>query len=55
MCAELQAKQNNPYDVTIERVNKNLLYFKEENWKKTAASVNINEYTQKYHAKLSKI
>jgi hypothetical protein len=45
---ELEQKQMKPFDSAVERIIKNLHFFKENEFKSTMATIKINEITQKY-------
>jgi hypothetical protein len=50
--AELEAKQNKPFDQAIDRINRNLQFFKDTEYKASIGAINHKEIIHKYDGKL---
>ncbi len=48
LCENLQQKQKAPFAPTVERIAKNLTFFKESEYKSAHAGINTAEIVQKY-------
>lgn len=53
--AELENKQVKPFDQVIERISKNLQFFKDAEYKASIGNINPKEVMHKYDGKLQKI
>lgn len=53
--AELQGKQAKPFDQVVERICKNLQFFKETEYRNSISVINPKEIIHKHDAKLNKI
>lgn len=52
---ELEVKQKSPFEQTVERIAKNLAFYKDSEYKSANAGINSGEIVQKYDSKMKKI
>lgn len=52
---ELEQKQRNPFAPTVERISKNLAFFKEDEFKAAHATINVAAIVDKYDLRMQKI
>jgi hypothetical protein len=50
--AELEGKQSKPFDQTVDRINKNLQFFKDAEYRSSIGAINPKEIMHKYDGKL---
>ena len=52
MYKELEGKQENPFDNTEQRINKNLTFYRENNFKKCCENITLKDIVEKYMKKI---
>jgi hypothetical protein len=52
---DLEQKQKSPFEQTVDRIIKNLSFFKESEYKAAHAGINSTEIVRRYEGKLMKI